>query len=85
MNEFNEFMNSVTLSFNKENYDEIGKAVNPQGIQSDIALLTESKRQTISKMYNLARIEQIKKYEAVIYKMLGELYYDITFSYLFIL
>lgn len=79
-NEVAEFCNIVELDFLNENYDEIGKVVNPQGIQSDIALLTESKRQTISKMYNLARIEQIRKYEAVIYKKLGEFYDDNTFS-----
>jgi hypothetical protein len=79
-NEIAEFCNIVELDFLNENYDEIGKVVNPQGIQSDIALLTESKRQTISKMYNLARIEQIRKYEAVIYKKLGEFYDDNTFS-----
>lgn len=78
--EFMEFVHIVNLDFDGENYDDIGKVVNPQGIQSDIALLTESKRQTISKMYNLARIEQIRKYEAVIYKKLGEFYDDNSFS-----
>lgn len=77
-NEFSDFLNAILLNLDGMDYSQIGKYVNPQGIQSDIALLTESKRQTISKMYNSARIESIRKYEAVIYKKIGEFYDDYT-------
>jgi len=78
--EFDQFLNVVKVDKHTKDYSEIGKEVNPQGIQTDIAYLTLSKRQTISKMYKLARIESIRKYEAVICQKLGEFYDDYSIS-----
>jgi len=75
-----QFYNYVEVDKNIKDYSEIAKEVNPQGIQTDIAYLTMSKRQTISKMYKLARIESIRKYEAIICQKLGEFYDDYSLS-----
>jgi len=49
---------------------------NVYGIQSDIALLTHSTKQNISKMFNKARIEQLRKYDLTIIKLLEDNFSD---------
>ncbi len=65
-------------SFTNTRLSELINQANIYGIQSDIALLTGSTKQNISKMFNKAKIEQLRKYDLVIFKKLGEMFNDYT-------
>ncbi|HOI85774.1 MAG TPA: hypothetical protein PLP48_06815 [Acholeplasmataceae bacterium] len=61
-----------------KNLMELIEQANVYGIQSDLALLTQSTKQNISKMFNKAKIEQLRKYDIVIIKRLGDVNNGIT-------
>ena len=62
----------VYIPSGKSSYLELLERINIYGIQSDIALLTNTSKQNISKMFNKARIENIRRYELMVYKMIGD-------------
>ncbi|HBG33501.1 MAG TPA: hypothetical protein DDW82_07335 [Acholeplasmataceae bacterium] len=70
--EIADYFKTISLPYGKSSYLELLDKINIYGIQSDIALLTNTTKQNISKMFKKARIENIRRYELMVYKMIGD-------------
>ncbi|RJX25056.1 MAG: hypothetical protein C4537_05330 [Acholeplasma sp.] len=64
------------FSGSNEHLLSFAEKANIYGIQSDIALLTQTTKQNVSKMFKKANIENIRKYDLVIIKKMGDLFND---------
>lgn len=70
------YMKTISLPLGKISFKTLLEKTNIYGIQSDIALLTQTSKQNISKMFSKAKIDNIRRYDLMIYKLIGDISND---------